>query len=43
MPYQAVRERLDQDWSAHHRRQNVSARTETVKERFTIVMGASGG
>jgi peptidyl-prolyl cis-trans isomerase C len=43
MPYQAVRERLDQDWSAYHRRQNVSVRTETVKERFTIVVGASGG
>lgn len=43
MPYQAVRERLDQDWADFHRRQNVSARTETIKERFTIVMGASGG
>ena len=43
MPYKAVRERLDQDWSAHHRRQNVSARTETRKERCTIVLGASGG
>ncbi|KKO12704.1 hypothetical protein LCGC14_0007210 [marine sediment metagenome] len=43
MPYQAVRERLSQDWSAHYRRQNVSARTETVKERFTIVMESNGG
>ncbi len=43
MPYQAVRERLDQDWADFHRRQNVSARTETIKERFTIVMGAGGG
>lgn len=43
MPYQAVRDRLDQDWADHHRRQNVSARTETVKERFTIVMESNGG
>lgn len=43
MSYQAVRDRLSQDWADHHRRQNVSARTETVKERFTIVMGANGG
>lgn len=43
MSYQAVRDRLSQDWADYHRRQNVSARTETVKERFTIVMGSNGG
>lgn len=43
MPYQAVRDRLDQDWADYHRRQNVSSRTETVKNRFTIVMGSAGG
>ncbi|MEX2333851.1 MAG: peptidylprolyl isomerase [Pseudohongiella sp.] len=43
MPYQAVRERLGQDWSDYHRRQNVSARTKTIKERFTIVMESTGG
>jgi len=43
MPYQVVRDRLDQDWSAYHRRQNVSARTDTIKERFTIVMESNGG
>lgn len=43
MPYQVVRDRLDQDWADFHRRQNVSTRTETVKGRFTIVMESAGG
>lgn len=43
LPYQVVRERLDQDWADYQRRQNVSARTEDIKERFTIVMETNGG